>query len=51
MKKRDSGIERELRERICKKCEFYEEGEALECGAFKISKKLVKEGKINLEDL
>jgi hypothetical protein len=44
-------IDEELRKRICKKCDFYKEGERLECGAYKISKKLVENGKISLEDL
>ncbi len=44
-------LEDELRERICKKCDFYKEGEILECHAFKVSKKLVKEGKLDLEEL
>jgi RNase P subunit RPR2 len=44
-------IEEKLRERICKKCDFYKEGEILECHAFKVSKKLVEEGKVDLEDL
>lgn len=41
----------ELRKRICAKCDFYKEGEVLECRAFKIAKKLVKEGKITLDEL
>jgi hypothetical protein len=44
-------IDEELRNRICSKCDFYKEGEKLECGAFKIAKKLVQEGKISLDDL
>ncbi|MFQ5976345.1 MAG: hypothetical protein ACE5J5_08535 [Candidatus Hydrothermarchaeales archaeon] len=44
-------IEEELRKTICSQCEFYKEGEELECHAFKINKKLIKEGKINLDDL
>ncbi|MFQ5975484.1 MAG: hypothetical protein ACE5J5_04100 [Candidatus Hydrothermarchaeales archaeon] len=41
----------ELRNRICSKCEFYKEGEKLECRAFKVAKKLVSEGKITLDEL
>ena len=41
----------ELRRRICTKCEFYKEGETLECHAFKVAKKLVSEGKITLDEL
>lgn len=40
-----------LRDRICKKCDFYKEGEKLECHAFKVSRKLVKEGRVNLDEL
>lgn len=45
------GLEEKLRERICKKCDFYKEGEVLECYAYKVSKKLVEEGKVDLEEL
>ncbi len=41
----------ELRKVICTKCEFYTEGEELECHAFKVNKKLIEEGKIKLDDL
>lgn len=41
----------ELRRRICGKCDFYKEGETLECYAFKLSKKLVREGKLRLDEL
>jgi hypothetical protein len=45
-------LEEELRERICRKCDFYKEDEEeLECHAFKVSKKLVKEGKLGLDEL
>lgn len=44
-------LEEELRERICRKCDFYKEGEVLECHAFKVSKKLIKEGKLRLDEL
>ncbi len=45
-------LEEELRERICKKCDFYKEDEEeLECYAFKVSKKLIEEGKLNLGEL
>ncbi len=43
-----------LREKICKKCDFYKEDEedaGLECYAYKTIKRLLKEGRINLEDL
>ena len=46
-----SDLDDRLRDRICKKCEFYKEGEVLECHAFKVSRRLVKEGKVNLDDL
>ncbi len=42
---------KKLRDRICTKCEFYTEGEELECHAFKVAKKLVSEGKITLDEL
>ncbi len=51
MSDQESDLDGRLRDRICKKCEFYNEGEKLECHAFKVSKKLVKEGKVNLDDL
>jgi hypothetical protein len=41
----------EIRKRICLKCDFYKEGEKLECHAFKVSKRLVKEGKVSLDEL
>lgn len=41
----------EIRNHICTKCDFYKEGDTLECHAFKISKKLVKEGKVKLDEL
>jgi predicted HTH domain antitoxin len=44
-------IEEELRKRICRKCDFYKEDETLECYAFKLSKKLIKEGKLRLDEL
>lgn len=45
-------LEEELRERICKKCDFYKDDEKeLECHAFKVSKKLIKEGKVRLDEL
>lgn len=41
-----------LVEKICKKCEFYSDDDVdLECYAFKLSRKMVEEGKINLDDL
>ncbi len=45
------GAYEKLREVICKKCEFYTEGEKSECYAFKLSRRLLEEGKISLEDL
>lgn len=45
------GAREDLRAVICKKCEFYKEGENLECNAFKLSLKLLEAGKITLEDL
>jgi hypothetical protein len=37
---------------ICKVCDFYKENEEqLECGAYKILKILVRDGKIGLEDI
>jgi len=43
---------KKLREKICRKCEFYKgDEEELECYAFKLNKKLLKEGKIKIEDL
>lgn len=37
---------------ICSCCEFYKESdEGLECGAFKILKFLIKNGKISLDDV
>jgi len=44
-------MEEELRDRICRKCEFYKEGERLECQAFKVSKRLVEEGRISIDEL
>lgn len=44
-------LELELRERICRKCDFYKEDDELECYAFKLSKKLVEEGKLTLDEL
>lgn len=45
-------LEAELRERICKKCDFYKEDEEdLECYAFKLSKKLIEDGKLTLGEL
>lgn len=41
----------EIRKRICTKCDFYKEGEQLECHAFKVSKRLIEEGKITLDQL
>ncbi len=41
----------EIRKRICTKCDFYKEGETLECHAFKVSKRLIEEGKITLDQL
>jgi hypothetical protein len=41
----------EIRKRICVKCDFYKEGEELQCHAFKVSKRLVKEGKVSLDEL
>lgn len=40
-----------LREKICRKCDFYKEGEKLECYAYKLNKKLLKEGKISLDEI
>ncbi len=42
-----------LKRHICRKCDFYKEGEdeELECYAYKLSKRLLEEGKIKLEDL
>lgn len=40
-----------LRDVICRKCDFYKEGEELECYAFKLSKKLLREGKITIDEL
>lgn len=45
------GADEKLREAICKKCDFYKEGEKSECYAFKLSRRLLEEGKISLEDL
>jgi hypothetical protein len=44
-------LEEELRKRICSRCDFYKEGESLECYAFKLSKRLVREGRLRLEEL
>jgi len=44
-------VEEELRKKLCTKCDFYKEGEKLECNAFKVNKKLLKEGKITLDEL
>lgn len=41
----------QLRKAICSKCEFYKEGEELECYAYKINKRLIEKGKIRLADL
>lgn len=41
----------EIRARVCTKCDFYKEGEKLECAAFKQARTLVEQGKIRLEDL
>ncbi len=41
----------QLRKAICSKCEFYTEGEELECHAFKVNKNLIQEGKIKMDDL
>ncbi len=41
----------ELRQKICTKCDFYKEGEKLQCNAFKVNKKLIEEGKITLDEL
>ncbi len=43
--------EEELRQKICVKCDFYKEGEKLQCNAFKVNKKLIEEGKITLDEL
>lgn len=48
LKKIDDEI---LREKICKKCEFYKEGEKLECYAYKLNKRLLEEGKINIDEI
>ncbi len=43
-----------LREKICRKCDFYKEDEEdseLECYAYKTIKRLLEEKKINLEDI
>jgi hypothetical protein len=41
----------EIRKRVCVKCDFYKEGETLQCHAFKVNKKLVEDGKITLDEL
>jgi hypothetical protein len=41
----------EIRKRICTKCDFYKDDEKLQCHAFKVSKRLVEEGKITLDEL
>ena len=41
----------EIRKRICVKCDFYKEGEKLQCHAFKVNKRLVEEGRIKLDEL
>ncbi len=41
----------EIRKRICTKCDFYKEGEKLQCNAFKVNKRLVEEGKVRLDEL
>ncbi|AGK61972.1 hypothetical protein Asulf_02007 [Archaeoglobus sulfaticallidus PM70-1] len=43
---------REMIDGVCKVCDFYKENdEQLECGAFKIIKILVEEGKLRMEDI
>jgi len=43
---------KKLREKICRKCDFYKEDEEeLECYAFKLNKKLIEEGKLRIEDI
>ncbi len=44
-------VEERLRTYVCKKCDFYTEGESSECYAFKVIKKLVGEGKVTWEEL
>ncbi len=41
----------EIRKLVCVKCDFYKEGETLQCNAFKVNKKLVEDGKITLDEL
>lgn len=41
----------EIRKRVCIKCDFYKEGEKLQCHAFKVNKRLVEEGKVRLDEL
>ncbi len=45
------GLNEELRTRVCTKCDFYKEGDKLECAAFKEAKRLVEQKKITLDDL
>jgi len=45
------GLTEEIRTRVCTRCDFYKEGEKLECAAFKGTKKLVEQGKVKLEEL
>ena len=41
----------EIRERVCRRCDFYKEGETLECAAFKTAKRLVEQGKVTLDEI
>ncbi|NOZ59898.1 MAG: hypothetical protein GXO66_10055 [Euryarchaeota archaeon] len=45
------GVEDEVRARLCRRCDFYKEGETLECAAFKVAKRLVEQGKVSLDEL
>ncbi|WP_457555112.1 hypothetical protein [Candidatus Pyrohabitans sp.] len=45
------GVEEEVRNRLCRRCDFYREGETLECAAFKVAKRLVEQGRLGLEEL
>jgi len=44
-------ITEELRTRICRRCDFYKEGENLECAAFKAAKQLVEQGKLRIDEI